>query len=156
MKHAKSKFSGRRKPIKITNKCVKTKVFLHFRLSCVLNFNSNTFRRQDTRSLLCNTLACVAETRAVASALSHDLNFFIQDLIFLVWTLSEKLRYVINIYVVMGSVQPDWFIRFDDSAVLRKNSPKWFVLHKNKSGKTKQTQYQCKHNRPAWTRSTIR
>ena len=82
--------------------------------------------------------------------------FLFRTLFFLVWVLPKKLRYVINIHVIMGSVQPDWFIRFDDSAILRKNSPKWFVLHKNKSGRTKQTQYQCKHNRPAWTRSTIR
>jgi len=43
--------------------------------------------------------------------------------------------------VQLCSVQPDWLIRFDDSAVLRKNSPKWIVLHKNKSGRTKQMQY---------------
>ena len=37
--------------------------------------------RQETRSLLCSRLACVAGIRAVASAWSHISDFFIQDLI---------------------------------------------------------------------------
>ena len=59
----------------------------------------------------------MTETRTVASALSHDSDFFIQNLIFLLWALSEKLRCVINIHVVRCSVQPNRFIRFDNSAV---------------------------------------
>jgi len=66
----------------------------------------------------------VTETRAVASALSHDANFFIQGLISLVWALSEKLRYVINMHVATCSVKPNWLIRFDDSEVLKKHFTK--------------------------------
>ena len=79
-------------------------------MSCVLNFNPNMFQRQDSRSLHCSRVACVTETRAVASALSHDSDSFYSDLIFLLWALSEKLRCVINIHVVTCSVQPNMFI----------------------------------------------
>ena len=93
-------------------------IFFNFPMLYVLNFNSNTFGRQETRSLLCSRVACVTETRAVACVLYHDSDFFIQNPIFLLWALSEKLRCVINIHVVACLTQPKKFIRFDDSTVL--------------------------------------
>ena len=120
MKHGKSKFSSlfEKSPLDLDKKCVKIKpFFFNFRMSYVLNFNSNTFRRQETR-LLCSRVACVTETRAVASVLYHDSDFFSQNPIFLLWALSEKLRCVINIHVVACLTQPKKFIRFDDSTVL--------------------------------------